>query len=124
MDLGALDIFDYDGTYAAFAEAGLRMVQDPAQHARAASICGWEPRIRGLTPETLVTDALPPAADVEARFGWPVLIKGDRQTSRHRAELSIARNASSGCPATRAAGGVDVPFLVVDVAQTAAGDRP
>lgn len=192
--VGAID--DYNAFHADLVGAGLRPLHDQAQHARAASLCGWEPRIRGLTPETLVADALPPAAEVGERFGWPVFLKGDRQTSRHRAELSIARDPAdyerirtawatdpilhwqraavrrfvplrrvgdhpSGLQAsyefrvfcwhgrvvglgpywtsqkyaadardedairalaTRAAGLVDVPFLVVDVAQTAAGD--
>lgn len=87
--IGAID--DYEGTFAALEAAGIRLVHDPAQHALAASICGWEPLLRGLTPETLVADELPPVAEIAERFGWPLFIKGDRQTSRHRAELSVAR---------------------------------
>lgn len=87
--IGAID--DYDACFQAFLQQGLRLIHDPQTHQRAASICGWEPLLRGLTPETVVWDQLPPVEQVSARFGWPVFIKGDRQTSRHRAELCIAR---------------------------------
>lgn len=88
--IGAIN--DYDTCYANFMADGIRLVHTPAQHARCSLASGWAPLLGDLTPETWVRDTLPPVEEVEARFGWPVFIKGDRQTSRHRAELSIARS--------------------------------
>lgn len=88
--IGAID--DYAGRYAALLAEGIRLIHDPAEHDRCSLASGWAPLLGELTPETWVCDELPPVAEVEARFGWPVFIKGDRQTSRHRAELSIARD--------------------------------
>lgn len=86
---GAID--DYESVFSSLAAVGIRLVNDVPQHVRAASICGWEPVLRGLTPETLVSDNLPAVEEISQRFGWPVFIKGDRQTSLHRGDLSIAR---------------------------------
>jgi hypothetical protein len=36
-------------------------------------------------------DAPPSAADVAEQLGWPVFVKGNRQTSKHKAELAVAR---------------------------------
>lgn len=88
--IGAID--DYTTRYAELLANGIRLVHDPAEHDRCSLASGWAPLLADLTPETWVADVLPPVAEVEARFGWPVFIKGDRQTSRHRGELSIARS--------------------------------
>lgn len=38
-----------------------------------------------------MADRLPPVDEVASRFSWPVFIKGNRQTSLHRPDLSVAR---------------------------------
>lgn len=88
--VGAID--DYAAFHQARLEEGIRLVHSPAQHDRCSLASGWAPLLGELTPETWVCETLPPVGAVEARFGWPVFIKGDRQTSRHRGELSIARS--------------------------------
>ena len=88
--VGAID--DYAARYAALLADGIRLIHDPAEHDRCSLASGWAPLLAELTPETWVCDRLPPVDQVEAHFGWPVFLKGDRQTSRHRGELSIARS--------------------------------
>jgi hypothetical protein len=42
----------------------------------------------------MVLHSFPDAAQIEATVGWPVFLKGVRQTSRHDASLAIARSAT------------------------------
>lgn len=83
---------DYEGTFAACRDAGLDVVNTPQQHALASELACWYPILRDITPRSRLLDAFPPPADVEAEFGWPVFLKGSRQTSRHSPELSILRS--------------------------------
>lgn len=83
----------YDEEYAEKADWGLRLVNSPQEHYRASELEGWYPLIPDLTPATRVFDDLPSAADIEAEFGWPVFVKGSRQTSKHNPDLSVARDA-------------------------------
>ncbi|MCP3104035.1 hypothetical protein LZ198_34690 [Myxococcus sp. K15C18031901] len=58
----------------------------PEQHLLATELPHWYPR---LTPRSVWFDERPDAATVEAALGWPVFVKGERQTRRHRKSLSI-----------------------------------
>lgn len=87
---GAFD--DYAGEHAALLEAGIALVNTPEEHVRAATLGGFLPRLHDLSPRTVIFDGRPSLDDVEAALGWPVFVKGERQTSRHRRELSIARS--------------------------------
>jgi ATP-grasp domain, R2K clade family 3 len=87
--LGAID--DYPALHRALLADQLHLVHDPDQHARCSLASRWAPLLADLTPDTWVADTLPPVHTVAERFGWPVFIKGDRQTSRHSAQLSVAR---------------------------------
>ena len=73
---------------------GLRLINSPQEHFRAGELEGWYPLISDVTPATRVFDTLPSATDIENEFGWPVFVKGVRQTSRHNPVLSVARNAA------------------------------
>lgn len=90
LRIGAPD--DYATCYAEAAEAGLRPINDPAQHLLASEIEQWYPRIAEMTPTTRIHDALPDADSVESVFGWPVFLKGSRQTSKHNPDLAIIRD--------------------------------
>jgi hypothetical protein len=85
--VGAFD--DYPGRYAGLLARGVRLVHSPAEHVRCSTLPGWYPLIPDLTPRSLWFDRPPPAADVGAALGWPVFVKGTRQTSRHARSLSI-----------------------------------
>jgi len=83
----------YEEEYAEKAEWGLRLVNSPEEHYRASELEGWYPLISDLTAATRVFDELPSASVVESEFGWPVFVKGSRQTSKHNPDLSVAHNA-------------------------------
>jgi hypothetical protein len=85
---------DYDALYHELANRGVQLIHSPEQHALCSELPRWYERLSHLTPRSAWFPKPPPPADVERNFGWPVFIKGSRQTSRHNARLSIARNAS------------------------------
>lgn len=87
-------ILDYDAEFAEKAVWGLRLVNDPAQHARASELEHWYPEITELTPRSRVYDELPSLPELRSEFEFPVFIKGSRQTSRHNPDLSIARDSA------------------------------
>ena len=84
---------DYAGRFDTLLRRGVRAIHDPAEHARASLLPHWFPPLSDLTPRSEWHDDFPPAADVEDRLGWPVFLKGERQTSRHRAATSVVGSA-------------------------------
>lgn len=86
-------IADYPGAYACALEQNLCLVNDPAQHERASELSAWYPLITKLTPTSLCCDEFPAVESVAEDFGWPVFIKGSRQTSKHNPALCIAHHA-------------------------------
>lgn len=87
LRVGAVE--DYAAQYAEKAQWGLTLVNSPEEFARATDLSLWYPRIADLTPRSEIFDALPDADTVAERFGWPVFLKGARQTAKHSAALSI-----------------------------------
>lgn len=85
-------IANYVSEYARLRSIGLVAVNSPEEHERASELTLWYPHIEALTPRTIVYDALPGADEVEATFGWPVFLKGARQTSKHDPALSVIRD--------------------------------
>jgi hypothetical protein len=82
-------IVNYAAEYDEKRNMNLRLINSPAEHARASELEVWYPLIKELTPRTMVFDALPTAEEIEANFAWPVFLKGSRQTSKHNPELSV-----------------------------------
>lgn len=86
--VGALD--DYAASHARLLEEGVRLVHDPEEYLRATRLPRWYPLLEGLTPKSLWFEGTAPdPARIEAELGWPIFMKGARQTSRHRRRLSI-----------------------------------
>lgn len=83
---------DYAHEYEAHLANGLRLVNSPAEHELASELALWYPLLAGLTPRTICHDDFPSANEVEAEFGWPIFLKGSRQTSKHNPDLSIIRS--------------------------------
>jgi hypothetical protein len=90
--VGALQ--DYGQTFQEFEGRGIRLINSVDEHDRASLISHWYPQLHDLTPRTVVWDSRPTAKDVTDHFDWPVFVKGERQTSRHQAALSIVGTAS------------------------------
>jgi hypothetical protein len=83
---------DYPEFCALLEERGIRLINSPEEHWRASELPGWYPHISDLTPRSLWFTAPPSSDEIGARLGWPVFIKGSRQTSQHRADRAIARS--------------------------------
>ncbi|MCP3164662.1 ATP-grasp domain-containing protein [Myxococcus qinghaiensis] len=80
---------DYAERYRELAAEGVKLVHSPEQHLLATELPHWYPRLTDLTPRSVWYDTRPSAKTVEDTLGWPVFVKGERQTSRHRKSLSI-----------------------------------
>lgn len=85
--VGAFD--DFAQTRAALAELGLRSIHTEAEYLRATRLPEWYPLLEDLTPESLWFAGAPDREAVASTLGWPIFMKGARQTSRHRRRLSI-----------------------------------
>ncbi|HVI04360.1 MAG TPA: ATP-grasp domain-containing protein [Enhygromyxa sp.] len=85
--IGAFD--DYAHTHAELLASGLRLINSPDEHARASLLPRWYPLLADLTPESLVFTERPDPQLIGETLGWPIFMKGVRQTSRHRRALSI-----------------------------------
>src|SRR5215471_3024331 len=92
LRVGAID--DYTAVFKDKLAMGLRPVNSPDDYTRASELEAWYPLISELTPRSKVFESLPSVADIEADFGWPVFLKGSRQTSKHNPELSIIESRS------------------------------
>jgi ATP-grasp domain, R2K clade family 3 len=83
---------DYSNVYKTLESEGVLLIHTPEQHRLASELTAWYPLIKDITPRSLYFDSPPKASIIEQHFSYPVFIKGNRQTSRHKAELSIIRS--------------------------------
>ena len=79
----------YEDYYRRWSDQGVRLIHTPDQHRRASELPSWYPILEGLTPKSLWFSRPPTAALIEQELGWPIFMKGSRQTSRHRKSLAI-----------------------------------
>lgn len=80
---------DYASLYHGLLDLGVRLLLTPDQHDLCSELPRWYPLLQGLTPESWWFDQAPDAATAGKLAGWPLFLKGSRQTSRHQAKLSI-----------------------------------
>jgi hypothetical protein len=80
---------DYETTYRSLADGGVNLVHSPQEHLLASELPQWYPLIEDLTLKSVWFDRVPSAAEVASALTWPVFVKGQRQTNRHRRSLSI-----------------------------------
>ncbi|MGL4599441.1 MAG: ATP-grasp domain-containing protein, partial [Bacteroidia bacterium] len=85
-------IADYEKVYSYFAELGLQLINSIEEHEKVSLLPKWYPEIQAYTPKSVVYETIPRAEEVEAQFKYPVFLKGERQTNRHKKELCIAEN--------------------------------
>lgn len=85
-------ISDYPLLYQTFLDFGFRLINSPEQHDLAGELEHWYPLIKELTPTSKVYEQFPSLEELKEDFEFPIFIKGNRQTSRHNADLSIARS--------------------------------
>jgi ATP-grasp domain, R2K clade family 3 len=84
---------NYDEIYQQLAADGVFLVHSPEQHLLASELPRWYPLLEGLTPKSLWFSEPPDIAVLQQAIGLPFFLKGSRQTSRHRAALSIIHSA-------------------------------
>jgi hypothetical protein len=89
--IGAFE--DYESQYKRLRQEGVELIHTPERHLRCSQLPHWYPLLQDLTPRSRWYDRIPAASEVVAEFGWPVFVKGARQTSRHQKALSIIGNA-------------------------------
>jgi ATP-grasp domain, R2K clade family 3 len=85
---------NYDTVFEALKLEGTTLVNTPEEYRRATELPCWYPLIEDLTPASVWFPGFPSLEDVVAHFSWPIFMKGTRQTSRHRRELSIIRDSN------------------------------
>lgn len=88
--LGAVE--DYPAEFATWRARGVTFVNDPGRARLADDLSLWYPLLADLTPRSVVFDELPGPGDLGSAIGYPVFLKGVRQTSRHDASLAVVRS--------------------------------
>lgn len=83
---------NYAEMYRELGNAGIQLLHTPAQYLLASQLTDWYPLLKAMTPYSVWFAEPPTVAEVERLFQWPIFIKGNRQTSRHRAALSIVKS--------------------------------
>lgn len=86
---------DYGAAYAELATRGIVLLHDPLAHRRSAELPHWYPVLEDLTPKSLWFDAAPDVERIERELGWPIFMKGERQTSRHQKSLAIIEDRAA-----------------------------
>lgn len=79
----------YEEVYRTLHDAGIELIHSPAQHYLSSVLSNWYPLLADLTPRSICFDGPPQADVISSQLGWPVFMKGERQTSFHRRRLSI-----------------------------------
>jgi ATP-grasp domain, R2K clade family 3 len=85
-------IANYEAVYAALAQDGIRLLHTPQEYLRASELPHWYPLIRDLTPRSIWATTPPDPEQITSELGWPIFLKGVRQTCHHRRSLSIIEN--------------------------------
>ncbi|MEW6307282.1 MAG: ATP-grasp domain-containing protein [Verrucomicrobiota bacterium] len=83
---------DYAGRRRELLSNGIELIHMPEEHLRCSQLPQWYPLLADMTPRSVWFDAWPDAETIARQFGWPVFVKGERQTSRHQRKLSILEN--------------------------------
>jgi len=85
---------DYGALFRELATRGVSLINSPQQHLNGSELPYWYPCLEDVTPRSAWFDEPPEAAMVTDSIGWPVFVKGARQTSRHDPRKCIAHDAS------------------------------
>lgn len=93
LHIGAIE--DYPGVCTLLSDMGMKPLTREGQHLRCSTIEKWYPALKDRTPYTRVYDTLPKAEELLEHFTFPIFIKGNRQTNRHRRSQCIIENADA-----------------------------
>ncbi len=92
LRIGAIN--DYEKVYGFFEEIGLKLINSIDEHHKISLLPNWYGAIQELTPRSKFFDALPTYDQVKEDFAFPIFLKGERQTNKHKKELCVAENRS------------------------------
>ena len=92
LRIGAIN--DYENVYNYFAETGLNLINSVEEHNKISLLPNWYENIKEFTPRSKVFETLPTFEQIKDDFKFPIFIKGERQTNKHKKELCIAENRS------------------------------
>lgn len=93
LHIGAIE--DYAGIETYLEENGMKLLIHEAEHLHCSTIEKWYPSLKEKTPFTIVYDELPPIDELLKDFSFPVFIKGNRQTNRHKKSQCIIEDAEA-----------------------------
>lgn len=92
LRIGAIN--DYEKVYSYFAETGLYLINSIEQHNKISLLPNWYEDIKEFTPRSRVFETLPTFGQIRNEFEFPIFLKGERQTHKHKKELCVAENKS------------------------------
>lgn len=90
LHIGAIE--DYAGIESALEEMGMKLLIHEAEHLRCSTIENWYPALEERTPFTKIYTELPDVEEMIKDFSFPVFIKGNRQTNKHKRSHCIIEN--------------------------------
>lgn len=90
LHIGAVE--DYEKLEEMIESMGMKLLVHNAEHLHCSTIEKWYPALKGKTPYTEVYDELPSVDKLLETFSFPVFIKGNRQTNRHKKSQCIIEN--------------------------------
>lgn len=90
LRIGAIN--DYESVYNYFAEIGLKLINSIDEHNKISLLPNWYKDIKEFTPRSIIFDTLPTFEQIIDEFKFPIFLKGERQTNKHKKELCVAGN--------------------------------
>ncbi|MEX2214286.1 MAG: ATP-grasp domain-containing protein [Phycisphaeraceae bacterium] len=70
-------------------EVGIELIHAPDTYALTSNLPNWYPLLKDVTPRSIWFEDYPTIAQVEAFASWPIFVKGERQTNRHRTDQCV-----------------------------------
>lgn len=87
LHIGAVE--DYASVENMLEQMGMKLLVHEAEHLRCSTIEEWYPTLKDKTPFTKIYDVLPSVEEILKDFSFPVFVKGNRQTNRHKKSQCI-----------------------------------
>lgn len=87
-------IHDYEKVYNYFASNGLNLINSIEEHNKISLLPNWYEDIKEFTPRSSIFETLPTYKQISESYEFPIFLKGERQTNKHKKELCIANNKS------------------------------
>ena len=85
-------IVNYEELFNELKSLGIDLINNIEQHQKASLLPEWYPHIKDYTPKSKWYDQLPGTEAILENFDFPIFLKGERQTNKHKRSMSIATN--------------------------------